>query len=152
MKVIFKYGISTYSGTIDQMVYGSYRDGKLCIGREYVYPRLTEYNELLGSIAKNLSTLYAAASVDYKADLKTYCQRNGSENVPKTKLPPTAYAIFIKLMYAWQKSDPEHVDLASLTESDIGTLGQGIVDTLKSAIDSDLLASVSDHADLTGVY
>ena len=34
MKVKFKYGIQTYSGTVDEMVYGSYRDGKLCIGRE----------------------------------------------------------------------------------------------------------------------
>ncbi|MBW6513846.1 MAG: hypothetical protein K0B87_03715, partial [Candidatus Syntrophosphaera sp.] len=110
------------------------------------------YNELLGSIARNLSTLYAAASVDYKADLKSYSQRNGSQNVPKTKLPPTAYAIFIKLMYAWQKADSEHVDLASLTASDIGTVGLGVVDTLKAAIDNDLLDSLSDYDDLTGVF
>ena len=50
MKVKFKYGIQTYSGTIDEMVYGSYRDDKLCIGREYVYPTPErENNALLGN-------------------------------------------------------------------------------------------------------
>jgi hypothetical protein len=34
MRVTFKYGIKTFSGTIDSMVYGAYRDGNLCIGRD----------------------------------------------------------------------------------------------------------------------
>ena len=32
------------------MVFGSYRDHKLCIGRDSVYPRLTANNELLAGI------------------------------------------------------------------------------------------------------
>jgi hypothetical protein len=152
MKVIFKYGISTYSGTLDSMVYGSYRDGKLCIGREYVYPTLTVYNEQLGNVAKNLSTLYAAVSPEYKADLKTYAQRNGTENVPKTQLPPTAYALYVKMMYAWQASDSEHVDLGTITDLDVDTLGLGIVDTVKNCIDNDLLPAVSNYDDLTAAY
>lgn len=42
MKVKIKYGIGTYSGNLDDMEYGNHRDGKLCIGREFGYPRLTE--------------------------------------------------------------------------------------------------------------
>ncbi len=38
MKVKFKYGIQTYSGTVDEMTFGSYRKGTLCIGRKYVIP------------------------------------------------------------------------------------------------------------------
>ena len=34
MKVKFKYGIATQAAPFDEMVYGSYRDHKLCIGRE----------------------------------------------------------------------------------------------------------------------
>ncbi|MDD4223400.1 MAG: hypothetical protein PHD87_02305, partial [Candidatus Cloacimonetes bacterium] len=68
MKVKFKYGIATYSGTIDEMVYGSYRDDKLCIGREYVYPRLTEYNAAIGGAGANLAILWASGSAEYKAN------------------------------------------------------------------------------------
>jgi hypothetical protein len=151
MKVKFKYGIRTYSGTIDEMVYGSYRDDKLCIGREYVYPTLTEQNTLLGNIAKNIPTLYAAASTDWKDDLKLYATRNCRENVPKDKVCPTAYAVFIKLMYAWQDDDPEHVDLATVTPEDIPTLGAKF-DTVKDAIDNELLPEITEYADLTNSF
>ena len=151
MKVRFKYGIATYSGTIDEMVYGSYRDHKLCIGREYVYPTLNANNELFGTVAANLSALYASASQDYKDDLKLYAQRNGSQNVPKTKLPPTAYALFIKAMYWWQDDDPTHVDLSSVTAEDVDTLGSKI-STVKNCIDNGALDSISVYDDLTGAF
>ena len=151
MKVKFKYGIQTYSGTVDEMVYGSYRDDTLCIGREYVYPTLNANNELFGTVGANLSALYASASQDYKDDLKTYAQRNGSQNVPKTKLPPTAYALFIKVMYWWQDDDPTHVDLASVTAEDVDTLGSKI-STVKNCIDNGALDAVSIYDDLTGAF
>jgi len=151
MKVKFKYGIRTYSGTLDEMVYGSYRKHKLCIGREYVYPTLTDNNELLGSVGKNLSELYWASSEGYRADLKTYAQRNCSENVPKTQLCPTSYAIFIKLMYAWQDDDPEHVDLATVTSDDVDSLGTKIA-TIKDAIDYGLLKGISEYSDLSNSF
>jgi hypothetical protein len=57
MKVKFKYGIRTYSGTIDEMTYGSYRKGKVCIGRQWVLPKPTEQNTEIGAVATNLSDL-----------------------------------------------------------------------------------------------
>ena len=150
MKVRFKYGIATYSGLIDEMVYGSYRDHKLCIGRDYVYPRLTANNELLGSIGTNLAMLWGEASVGYKADLKAYGLLNGTENIPKTQLPPNSYALWIKLMYAWADANPS-VDLKSLTAEDFGITG-GDVSTVKNAIDNGFLDKVSDYADLTTAF
>ena len=150
MKVIFKYGISTYSGTIDQMVYGSYRDGKLCIGREYVYPRLTVQNETIGARGSNLSKLWSEGSADYKADLKAYAQLNGSENVRKTQLPPNSYALWIKLMHAWAEDNPS-VDLSTLTGEDFGLSG-GDVSTVKNAITNGYLAKVSEYDTLTEMF
>ncbi|MCB5285637.1 MAG: hypothetical protein LHW45_08625 [Candidatus Cloacimonetes bacterium] len=150
MKVKFKYAIRTYSGTIDEMVYGSYRDDKLCIGREYVYPRLTANNEALGSVGSNLATLWANASAEYKADLKEYGLRNGSQNIPKTQLPPTNYALWIKLMYAWKEDTPS-VDLATLTVEDFELAGDTAA-TVKNAIDSGYLDPVSVYDDLTEMY
>ena len=51
MKVKFKYGIRTFSGTVDEMTYGSFKKGKVCIGRRWVMPRLTDNNAALGSAA-----------------------------------------------------------------------------------------------------
>ncbi len=150
MKVVFKYGIATYSGLIDEMVYGSYRDGKLCIGREYVYPRLTANNTLLGSVGSNLAMLWGEASSAYKTDLKTYSQRNGTENIPKTQLPPTNYALWIKLMYAWADENPS-VDLKTLTAEDFGITGSA-VSTVKNAIDNGYLDKVSMYDDLTEAF
>jgi hypothetical protein len=148
MKVKFKYGIKTYSGTIDEMVYGSYRDGKLCIGREYVYPKLTENNTLTGKSIINLASVYRNVSPAYLQDLKTYTARNGKENTPKNKLKPTVFALFIKMMYAWQESDSEHVDLQTVTVADIVAL-VAPVKTIAGAIEEELLPSVSIFEDLT---
>ncbi|MDP2173041.1 MAG: hypothetical protein Q8M98_01440 [Candidatus Cloacimonadaceae bacterium] len=147
MKVKFKYGISTYSGTLDDMTYGSYRNGMVCIGRKRVIPRLTDNNVNMGKIAKNLATIYREVSDLYKDDLKVYAQRNGKQNTPKNQLPPTAYAIFLKMMHAWSKSEDPQLDLSALTIEDIETGGDKIA-TLADAIDNGLLARVSVYNDL----
>ena len=151
MKVKFKYGIATYSGKLDEMVYGSYNDGKLCIGRDFVYPTLNANHELLGSVGANLSALWAEASAGYKADLKTYAHRNKMDNVPKTRLAPSAYALFIKLMYAWQADDPEHVELSSVTGTDVDSLGSKIA-SIKACVENGMLPAVSTFADLTEAF
>ena len=148
MKVVFKYGIKTYSGTIDQMVYGSYRDDNLCIGREYVYPTITTNNHEKGVALKNLATVFHAANANYIADLKLYCIRNGQENVPKTQLIPTAFSIFLKMMYAWYASDPTHVDLSTVQISDIVALDAD-VRTLARAVNAGFLPNITDATDLT---
>ena len=148
MKVIFKYGIKTYSGTIDQMVYGSYRHDNLCIGREYVYPTLNDNNHEKGAIVKNLASVYNAADSGYITDLKTYCTRNGQDNVPKDQIIPTAFSMFLKMMYAWYESDPEHVDLTTVTIGDIVTLDAD-VRTLARAVGAEFLPNITTYDDLT---
>lgn len=142
MKVKFKFGIETYSGTVDGMTYGSYRDDKLCIGREYVYPTITANNTDKGAIVKNLATVYHTVNADYLADLKAYCVRNGMENVPKDMLIPTAFSIFLKMMYAWYESDPAHVDLKTVTVADIVALDAD-VRTIARAVTAEFLPAVT---------
>lgn len=151
MKVKFKYGIATYSGTIDQMVYGSYRGGGVCIAREYVYPRLTAQNETLATVAGNLKAVWNAASAGFKTDYQTYARRNGTENVPKTAIPGSSYALFIKMMYAWQASDPSHVDLTAISPEDMATVGAAVA-TVVNAIELGLLPVVSNYEDLSTSY
>jgi len=147
MKVKFKYGIRTYSGTLDEMTYGSYRNGSVCIGRKYIKPALTEQNVSMGEILKNLGSVYRDTSGEYQDDLKLYAYRNGKENIRSNQLAPTSYAIFVKMMFAWQESDPEHVDLATITVGDI-VLADAPVISIATAIEADLLKSVSNYSEL----
>lgn len=145
MKVRFKYGIKTYSGTLDEMTFGSYRKGKLCIGREYVVPTLTANNTSMGAVCKNLAAVFGDCSPDYKDDLKIYAGLN-VVNVPKTKLPPTSFAIFMKMMYLFSELDEGHVDLATVTYTDLQTLG-GDIASVADAVENGYLADV-DGAEL----
>lgn len=147
MKVKFKYGIRTYSGTLDEMTYGSFRKHTLCIGRKYVKPAFTDQNAKMGAIMKNLSALYAEADEGYLDDLGVYAVRNGRQNVPYGRLVPTRYAIFVKMMHAWQESDPEFVDLSAVTIEDIVSHESPVI-SVRDAVAAGLLARVKDYDEL----
>jgi hypothetical protein len=149
MKVKFNFGIRTYSGTVDEMTFGSYRKHSLCIGRKFVIPRLTANNTLVGSVMKNLAKVYSACSEGYKADLKVYAYRN-TANVPAGKMPPNAYAIFVKMMYLFAESDSEHIDLETITHSDLQTVGTDIA-TVADAVSNGYLANVPDADELVAI-
>ena len=147
MKVTFKYGIKTYSGTVDEMTYGSFRDDNLCIGRKYVMPTLTANNTLRGTIIKNLAAIYGSLSSSYKDDLKVYAAKN-AVNVPKDKLPPTSFAIWMRMMYLFSELDSGHVDLATVTYTDLQTVGADIA-SIAEAVVNGYLPEVSGADSLT---
>ena len=148
MKVTFKYNIGTYSGTLNGMTYCSFRDGNMCIGRQWVKPSETAQQTSLAAISRNLSIVYKEASTAWKADLKSYAAKYGKEHVGKKDLPPTSYALYMKMMYSFRDYDSENVDLATLAFSDLETLAAPIL-TIKDAIDAGLLPNVSNGTSLT---
>ncbi|MEN6445437.1 MAG: hypothetical protein ABFC98_05265 [Candidatus Cloacimonas sp.] len=147
MKVTFKYGIKTYSGTVDEMTFGSYRDGSICIGRKYVKPRLSEQNNVMASKMKNLSIIYSAVSSDYKEELKQYAILN-AVNVPKHSIPPNAYAIWIRMMFLFAEMSEGHIELESVTYSDLQTLGLDIL-SISAAVENGYLDDVIGADELT---
>jgi len=152
MKIRFNYGISTYSGTVDRMVYQAWYNFRLCLGRKFVYPTLTANNHLRGAIGKNLRSVMTSASVEYIADLKTYCQRNKQFNKSRylefLRPMPGPVAIFVKMMYAWFDTDPEHIDLSTVTVDDIVTKDAD-VRTLKRAVEAGFIPHIPVYEDLT---
>jgi len=146
MKTTFKYGIATYSGTIDEITFGSYKDGTICIARRYVKPRLTDQNTLMGDIAANLSSIYAECSELYKSDLRTYANLYGNQVSSREKLPPTAYGIFVKMMFAFEKVNEASVTLDTITFSDIQSLYPDIT-SIDLAVENGYLPNV-DGAEL----
>jgi len=147
MKVKFNYGIRTYSGTIDEMTFESCNKGKLCLGHKHVKQALTENNTHMGAIGKNLVAVYKAAATEYKADLKTYDTRRKAETGKNPNLQTNAFGFFVKLMFAWAKTDPTHIDLTAITVSDIVTRDAD-VRTVKRAVTAAYLPSISNYADL----
>lgn len=142
MKVTLKYGIASYSGTIDDITFGSYKNDTLCIGRKWVMPRLTEQNTVMSMIAKNLSTLYGLCSAEYKSDLRTYAYQYGKEHSAKDKMYPNAYSIFVKMMFAFKKANEASVTLDTITYSDIQSLFPD-VSTIAGAVDSGYLPNTT---------
>lgn len=132
MKVTFKYGIKTFSGTLDDMTFGSFREASLCIGRKYVIPTLTANNTAKGTITKNLAEIWSGVSSGYKTDLKAYAAKNAA-NIPKGQLAPTCFAIWMQMLYLYSKLDEGHVDLSTVTLNDLQTLATDI-GTVKDAV------------------
>ena len=147
MKVKFKYGIGIYSGTLDELTFGSYFKNRVCIARKYVVPRLTDQNSLTGSKMKNLAVIYGNVSANYKIELKQYASLH-SVLTPKGKLPATSYALWVKMMFQFAKADPEHIDLTSLTYTDLQTVGDSII-SIASAVTNGFLAKVPGADTLT---
>ena len=146
MKVKFKYGIRTYSGTADEMTYGSYRNHMICIGRVYVKPNISEHHLRMKDIMANLGYLYNAATEGYRNDLKAYAIRN-RKNISKYQIPPTAYAIFTRIMHAWARESEGLINLADVTYEDIQAT-EAPVWKVKDAIDAGYIKKVRNYEEL----
>ena len=150
MKVTFENGVGAYSGKYDQVVYNSWNDGLFCLARKFRYPTLVLVHENLAAIAANLDALYKEADPLYITDLKAYARKNAKENFKKIKERahpmPSSKALFIHCMYLWQKTDPTHIDLKTITLSDMMTLESPVCKVV-NAVDAGYLKRVSGYKD-----
>ncbi|MCB5258367.1 MAG: hypothetical protein WC179_00465 [Candidatus Cloacimonadaceae bacterium] len=150
MKVKFKYGIRTYSGKLDELVFSSYRKGKICIARQFVYPRITAHNNEIGSIGKNLGILWAGGSDAFKTELAMYAKLNATENVPADQWASNAYALWVQVMHKWA-ADNDDVDLKTLTYEDFVVTGTAI-STVKDCVLSGYLKPVTGYDTMTAAF
>lgn len=102
----------------------------------------------MSTIASNLNLVYLAADPLYRSDLKAYAQLNQRQNVPKHKHQlhkmPSAKSLFIECMWDWYASDPEHVDLKTVTVADIVAM-EAPVRTVKECVEAHYLKRVSNY-------
>ena len=148
MKAILKYGISAYSGTIDDITFAAFKEGAVCIARKWVIPKPTPQNAELGSSTANLATIYADASAGFKADLKTFSELNGERKIYRKKISPSAYALFTKMMYAFAEDQGISVDLKTITLNDIQSLFSDL-DNVAAAVAAGYLPNVPGASALT---
>lgn len=145
MKVLFKYGIGAMAGTIDEGVYRFTANKSGSIMRKYTYPRLTHNNTLRGAIMKNLAAVWRSVSSSYKDDMKSYCAIwNTTYKDPNDPFSPerSSFAMFIDMMYLFSELDEGHVDLDTVTYSDLQTVGADI-NTIAVAVVNGYLQPVS---------
>nr|MDK2851082.1 hypothetical protein [Candidatus Cloacimonadota bacterium] len=141
MKTKLKYGISAYSGTIDEITFSSYDNGRICIARKWVMPTLSDNNVELGSVSKNLSQIYSECSEEYKSDLRTYAYLYRTQNKEAGKLAPNSYCHFIKQFYAFRDANEATVDLKTLSLGDLTSLFPEIT-SIAQAVEAGYLPSV----------
>ena len=138
----FINGIAGKSGTV---VF--YRSRQPIFGymREYVRPKYTAQNEIMGDIMKNLRQIWRSCSEGYKEDMKIYAIKyshipiDNNDLRERTRNP---FAIFIKMLWNFQEANSESIGLDSLTYNDIKTLFTEIT-TVSGAVGSGYLPAVS---------
>lgn len=149
-KVWYKFGIGAISGTLADGVHMPAKSLLVGYMRRWVMPTLTTNNALLGSISKNLASIWGNASADYRTDFGLYADRyavqyDGEQQFNVNYSP---YAWFVQMMYAWRDSDPLHIDLTTVTVADI-VLMDADVRTVERAIDAGYIRTIDTYDDLT---
>lgn len=150
MKVRFKFGIGDFQGTIDQAVYTPTKKGGASYMRKWVLPKYSAPNEELGTITKNITSIWENVSDLFKTDLTTYCQRyfpvyQGGPN-PFGRVISN-FAMFIVLLYNLADENSGTVDLKNLTYNDIKTLFPEIVN-VSAAVENGYLKTIPVFDDL----
>jgi hypothetical protein len=123
MKVKLNNGCRGYSGKLGNVVYCSYHNYQLCLGRKYVFPKLGAQHQTMKEINLNLNAMYLAANPDYREDWKKYALRNSMENTSRSigvhKRMPSAKALFVQCMWKWAKANPGLVELQNVSLEDL---------------------------------
>ena len=144
MKVKFKYGIGSYSGTLDMATFYETKRGGASFMRKWVKPRETEQNVRLANISKSIANLWSQVSQAYKDDMFTYCnlyEATGPDAQNPFHVKITSYAMFTRMMYKFEEIKGGSVNLISITYQDIATLFPELV-SVATACDEGYLVSV----------
>lgn len=145
-KVRFNPTIEGIAGRIGKMVYFKVRHSFFGYIREYAYPKLTPQNTKIGKSAHNISMLWKEASQGYKDEMQEYARAYYALGWEGNKLETRAnngFAIFMKAMYAWAKTEDPVIDLMTVTLEDIETLG-GKVSSVASCVGYGFLPAIED--------
>ena len=137
MKTTYKYGIHGYRGKLDGLVLYYDRLSDETFARRYVYPRLTDENERIGSISRQIFAL--APSEAYQSDLKLY--RTMYNALPGTTSPLRSWAsLYTLLMYRLANAMPQ-INLRTITREEVYENDYPCI-SIKKAVQSELLPEV----------
>lgn len=150
MKVKFKYGIKSYSGTCDELTYANYESRSVVIGRMLaVNKTITPQNVLVGNRSVFLGDFYNDISGSFKQDLKVYAKKMYNLKKYRKKLSGSSYTIYNKIMWAAAKDSVNPLELGSLSVDDLSLGTFPNILTVKAAVDCGYLPKVKGYEALT---
>jgi hypothetical protein len=146
MKVEFKYGIKSFSGTLDELNFANHKDRNMVIGREIGHREATDHNHSFGNTLRAISALYKATADGYKADLTAYAKK--MYDLPKFSkgLAGNRFNVFVMICYAAMSSEEITFDVNTATIDDFDVITQ--LHSVKSAVEAGLLDVVVDYDEL----
>jgi hypothetical protein len=98
MKVRFRLGVRSYSGSRreEDLTFMSFRNGDVPIVRRWVYPRITENNQLQGEKMRAAARLWRLVNLDFVKALRDYADSYNMERRPTDRLLIHGYNIFTR--------------------------------------------------------
>ncbi|PKN74133.1 MAG: hypothetical protein CVU50_00750 [Candidatus Cloacimonetes bacterium HGW-Cloacimonetes-3] len=144
MRAKFTYGIGSYSGKLDGVVFCNYRREGLVLVRKYRYPTLTEQNHKIGNTTTNLHAI--TPSEGYKNDIRTYLGRYNTLRDNEGKYVRSWVNMYLKLMREMARRDYT-IDLLTLTREEIYTRDLPCI-SISRAVEAGLLPVVYDYEHL----
>jgi hypothetical protein len=146
MKIKFKYGIKSFSGLFDEMIFANYERDKVVIGRMYnPSPRVTENNTLMGTIMQNITKLWAASSETYKKDCKNYAYKMFGLPMFDGKISGNGFSVFVKILWAASKDTENPLDLMALSVDDLEVEAYSQIESVKVCVENGYLPVVDGY-------
>ncbi len=146
MKVKFKYGIKSFSGTLDGLVYSNYESRDVVIGKLYSDQTLTSQNHAIGNSMKNIASVYALTNDAFKDDLTIYAVKLYNQPEYYGKLAANKYSMFCKAVYnICNNNDSVNISSFSVDDLSVG----GLMTNVKGLVEAGYLPEVDGYEDLT---
>lgn len=150
MKVKFRFGIKSYSGTLDELCYVNYEDRSVVIGRMLPENReVTAQNLSIGSKMVKIAEFYSGVSDDFKSDLKAYAKKMYKLKAYSKGLAGNSYTTFIKMLWKASESIEDPIDLDSLSIDDLLLGSYSVIGSVKVAVENGFLPNVEGYEDYT---
>lgn len=151
MKVKFKYGIKSFSGTHDELVFANYEDYGVVIGR--MLPRSgepTPNQEMMGKRLSILGGLWnSCVSAGYKADLAVYAQKYSLLPERSGSVGVNAFSVFVKAVYAAYNDVSTNFEIEDMTCDDLQIDAYPYLDNVADMVDNGFLPEVFGYELLT---
>ncbi|HNX00200.1 MAG TPA: hypothetical protein PLE74_07150 [Candidatus Cloacimonadota bacterium] len=148
MKPKFNHSHKGFSGKVDGLLYKMYNEDQLCYASKFIKPSPNSQTALMRAIGSNLGNIFSAAQASYIADMKAYSKKYKHLIDQEKQIAPSAQALFVKMLWAWRKTDPVQNDLSVLTLEDI--IDKNIpCKSVKEAIDAHYLPKVTGYQAFT---
>jgi len=125
-KIFLAPTVSHISGKVGEGVYMISAKGGMSYLRNYSYPTLTTHNHEKGAIMDHLSYLWnSEISSYYKTEMKAYAiEYHALANYGKARSDRaySAFAVFVKLLFAIQKAHSATIDLVIVTMAELNAI------------------------------